>query len=81
MPVKDGIETIVELKASSPETRLIALSGGTGVPETDFASQLEVLYDLGADRVLAKPFAGHILIACIDELLTGGSALTAPRRA
>jgi CheY-like chemotaxis protein len=80
MPVKDGIETILELKARSPWTHIIAMSGGTGMPETDFAGQLEVLYELGADRVLAKPFAGHILIACIDELLSGGPARNGPRR-
>jgi CheY-like chemotaxis protein len=53
MPEKDGIETIVELRAFSPGVPIIAMSGGGG------GSRLDVLRDaklLGAVATIEKPF-------------------------
>lgn len=53
MPEREGIETLMALKALEPETRVLAISGGGRVPAGDF---LTLARSLGADGVLAKPF-------------------------
>ncbi len=53
MPEREGIETLMALKALAPETRILAISGGGRVPAGDF---LTLAKSLGADGVLAKPF-------------------------
>ena len=59
MPGKEGIETIVGVKKSHPDIKIVAISGGGKVgPENHV-----VLADaLGADATLKKPFS-------IQELL------------
>ncbi|HWU80147.1 MAG TPA: response regulator [Caulobacter sp.] len=55
MPVKEGIETIVEMRKRFPMTRIVAMSAGcktmAGSQALDFARVL------GADEVLPKPFS------------------------
>lgn len=59
MPNKEGIETIIELKDSFPDQRILAMSGGgRGNPQ----EYLEFAKDFGAEKILKKPFK-------IDELL------------
>lgn len=53
MPEKEGIETIRELRAQSPDVRIIAISGGGRRGNVQF---LDVASKLGADAALAKPF-------------------------
>ena len=73
MPEKEGLETIVDAKQRWPELRIIAISGGPGATRRmgvdgghDF---LPVAKDLGADRVMKKPFLPSELIQVIGELL------------
>ena len=72
MPEKEGLETIVEIKDRWPELGIIAISGGPGTfgrigaENRDF---LPAARDMGADRVLNKPFLPSELIVVVEELL------------
>lgn len=66
MPGMDGIDVIHSVRRHNPGIKMIAVSGGNGnrgVPSLTMASQV------GADRVLKKPFGAHELIAVVRELL------------
>ena len=65
MPEKEGIETILELKSTHPELKLIAMSGG-GWYGTDI--DFNMARKLGA-RTLDKPFALKELLEMVFELL------------
>ena len=67
MPDKDGIETIMEIRQSNPDLKILAVSGGGRHGDL---SSLEVAKDLGADSTLAKPIDAERLIAIVNELLT-----------
>ncbi|MBU1326089.1 MAG: response regulator [Alphaproteobacteria bacterium] len=61
MPEREGIETILAMKAARPEVPILAVSGGGQTPAREF---LTLAKGLGADGVLAKPFrAGQLLDA------------------
>lgn len=61
MPEREGIETILAMKAARPEVPILAVSGGGQTPAREF---LNLAKGLGADAVLAKPFrAGQLLDA------------------
>lgn len=61
MPDREGIETILAMKAARPEVPILAVSGGGQTPAGEF---LTLAKGLGADAVLAKPFrAGQLLEA------------------
>lgn len=74
MPIKEGIETICDVRRLFPAIKIIAISG--------YGHYLVLAGKLGADRVLAKPFGIKELSAAIDVLLhserpahrNGGSA-------
>ena len=66
MPNRDGIEVIKELKHSSPQTKIIVMTGGGNMRMTEFASVAKVL---GADLVLDKPFESESLLAAINAVL------------
>lgn len=66
MPNKDGIEIIKELKHSSPQTKIIAMTGGGHLRMMEIASAAKVL---GADHVLEKPFERESLLAAINTVL------------
>jgi CheY-like chemotaxis protein len=57
MPEMDGIEVIAALRAQFPGVKVVAMSGRAGV------DYLSVARELGAARILRKPFS-------MDELLT-----------
>jgi DNA-binding response OmpR family regulator len=65
MPDKDGVETIREFHQQYPATRIIAMSGG-GSYTVDY---LSLSLEIGADKVLKKPFDAHALEAAVNELL------------
>jgi len=67
MPNKDGIETIVDLRRRSPETRLVAMSGGSGKLEAPHL--LHTARELGADAVLFKPFRPAELLQAVHAAL------------
>jgi len=66
MPKKEGLETIVDLKAEFSEVKIIAISGGGRLgPET----YLELAEGFGANRLLNKPFGHEELLEAVQDLL------------
>lgn len=66
MPKKEGLETIVDLRAGFPEVKIIAISGsGRLGPET----YLELAEGFGANRLLNKPFGHEELLEAVQDLL------------
>jgi CheY-like chemotaxis protein len=66
MPVKDGMETTLQLVREFPGVKIIAMTGGRG--DTNF---LDVTKVLGARRTINKPFeVGALLQAVQEELAT-----------
>ena len=64
MPQKDGVETILELKISQPDLKIVAISGG--------GKNLDIMdttYQLGADCALTKPFSIKDLQTCVNKVL------------
>jgi DNA-binding response OmpR family regulator len=67
MPEMEGIGTILEARRSSPQTKVIAISGGGQYGRSK--SFLEWASELGADEVLAKPFRMSSLIMAARVVL------------
>jgi DNA-binding response OmpR family regulator len=65
MPDKEGIETILDLRAEAPGVRILAMSGGDGLDK----GRLEDAQSLGADASLSKPFTVDQLRQAVRELL------------
>ena len=66
MPVKEGIETIQDMQKFNPETRIIAMSGGSQIRGADF---LSMATKLGADVALRKPVGMEELRKAISDCL------------
>jgi len=66
MPVKEGLETIKELKRDYPDVKIIAISGGGKVSPPYY---LDLAMKFGAQKTFAKPFAWKKLIGTVNELL------------
>ncbi len=66
MPVKEGIETIQQLRSDFPDLSIIAISGGGRTKGADFLHAAEAL---GASSILKKPFSNSELLLCVDECL------------
>lgn len=66
MPDKEGLETIREIKASSPDAKIIAISGGAKVGPGTY---LKLAERLGAQRAFEKPIQISVLLSSISELL------------
>jgi len=66
MPEKEGIETIIELKKTFPELKIIAMSGGG---RRGSGTYLEIAEALGADYTIEKPFSKNKILTVIKELL------------
>lgn len=67
MPEKEGIETILELRRSHPEVKIIAMSGGGEAGNANF---LDMAEKLGANRILNKPFTRSDVLNAVEGLLT-----------
>jgi len=65
MPERDGIETIAEFHRRYPQTRIIAMSG-TAMNRVDY---LALSLEIGAHRVLRKPFDVSALEMALEEVL------------
>jgi DNA-binding response OmpR family regulator len=63
MPDKEGIETLLEIKRSFPETVVYVMTGGTTKNGPDF---LHIATKFGADGVLKKPFQPQALLKLIN---------------
>lgn len=66
MPDKEGMQTIMEIKALDANIKIIAISSGGSAKNMSF---LELAKKAGANDVLAKPFKPDILIEKIKSLL------------
>ena len=62
MPVKNGIDTIRELKQEFPAVKIIAMSGG----HIDLLSEAQAL---GAQHMLVKPFSRKELVGAIQQVV------------
>jgi CheY-like chemotaxis protein len=66
MPKKEGIETIIELKKTTPDVKIIAISGGgRNTP----GSYLDMAKHMGAEHVFAKPVDWKKMLAAIQEMV------------
>jgi len=68
MPGKEGLETLMALRKSGRNPKVVAVSGGAKIVSSDF---LPVAKKLGADAILKKPFRNEVLLETITELLQG----------
>lgn len=66
MPEKDGLELVMELRRTSPATKLLVISGGGRLNPFSY---LVMAKQLGADAVLAKPISSETLLQTIGTLL------------
>ncbi len=66
MPVKEGIETIGEIREHDPLLPVIAVSGGG---QGAGGSYLRMAQALGATEVLAKPFEQDELLGAVKRCL------------
>ena len=64
MPVKEGLETIQELRSKRPQLKMIAMSGAPSDLKI-----LEMAKKLGAHEVLRKPFRPEEIISAVNRLL------------
>jgi len=68
MPVREGVETIREIKHEHPHAKIIAISGGGRIGNSDL---LKMAHRIGADRILAKPFDLDELTGLVRDSLGG----------
>lgn len=68
MPEKEGVATIMALRNTHPDIRIIAISGGGRRGSGQF---LDAAKRLGADATLAKPFSRQAIIGLVDGYLKG----------
>lgn len=66
MPVKDGLQTILELRDIAPNLPVIAISGGGVISKERY---LTVAGYLGRVMTLAKPFAVEAIVNAVAGLL------------
>ena len=66
MPEQDGIGAIMQMRRERPAAKIVAMSGGGRVGNSDF---LTVALKLGADAVIYKPFDAEELLTVLRPLL------------
>ena len=69
MPNREGVETILAMKAKAPRVRILAISGGGRLGAEEI---LGLASRLGADAVLPKPFRAADILAVARDLLERG---------
>jgi DNA-binding NtrC family response regulator len=67
MPEKDGIEILLEIKGAAPQTKVIAMSGGSASLPTEFV--LHLASRLGADGTISKPVNITRLVEAVEKVL------------
>lgn len=68
MPDKDGLETIVEMRARYPDTAIVAMSGWQSCRGVDY---LKVARDIGAAHSVRKPFDLTEVVRIVRRLVSG----------
>lgn len=66
MPNREGVETIITMKARAREVKILAISGGGLLGA---AGVLDLARRLGADDVLAKPFRSDQVLEAVRRLI------------
>lgn len=66
MPERDGIELLLEIKRVSPQTKVLAMSGGGPSLTADFV--LYLAKRLGADGTISKPIGASRLLETIEMI-------------
>jgi CheY-like chemotaxis protein len=66
MPLKDGIEAILELRRVMPSVKVIAMSGGGQIAASDYLAWAQTM---GVHHTLEKPFNLRDLLIIIDEVV------------
>jgi CheY-like chemotaxis protein len=70
MPDADGLEVLREARIRDPRLKILAISGGGNFGHSE--TYLRLASQLGANRILAKPFSREQLLAVIIDLLRAG---------
>jgi len=70
MPVKDGLETIRDLRRFDPRSRIIAISGGGSHSNVGI---LQAAKHMGATKALIKPIRREELLAALSEVLAAAT--------
>jgi DNA-binding response OmpR family regulator len=73
MPEQEGIQTITEMRKTKPDAKIIAMSGGGRIGNTDF---LKIALVLGAMNVIPKPFDPDELLMIVSACLAGHGRAT-----
>lgn len=68
MPDKEGIQAITEMRNERPDAKIIAISGGGRIGNTDF---LRIARSLGAMDIIPKPFDPDELVNRVGRCLDG----------
>lgn len=68
MPERDGIELLLEIKRTSPHTKVIAMSRGSASLPSDFV--LHLARSLGADGTVPNPVDATRLLEAIEKALS-----------
>jgi CheY-like chemotaxis protein len=66
MPKQEGIETIRQIRREAPETKIIAMSGGGRIGNSDL---LSIAAAFGANVTLAKPFEPKEFIDAVRKCM------------
>ena len=69
MPAKDGLQTIIELKAQHPHLPVIAISAGMPDCRHSQAVLLPLAGQAGADLVMRKPWTTEELLGSVKRSL------------
>jgi DNA-binding response OmpR family regulator len=76
MPEREGLETIIAIRARDTRVPVIAMSGGGCASDFD---PLEMAAGLRADFVIAKPFPVGELLGAVNVLLEGSAGGPSPK--
>jgi len=71
MPVKEGLETIMDLRKAFPALKIIAISGGGQLGPDGYLKSAQIL---GADRIFPKPLEMKTVLDTVQELLKEGES-------
>jgi DNA-binding response OmpR family regulator len=68
MPDKDGIETLIEIRAARSRAKVLVVSGGGSMRQTNF---LDAAKEFGADATMSKPVDVNVFCAIVTRLANG----------
>ena len=68
MPVKDGTETIFELKKDYPSMKVIVISGGGTIDAETYLDAITAYTDI--EYTFTKPFDMDEMLAAVKEILS-----------